>query len=235
MFVLELARQARAPANAAVGAGHVRDGCARRRGFEPVGLRHHVSDLIAAPTVTLDSNRVFVHETFVHDGLDSRQYALQRALARIADRVDNVGQENQIAIADVESGIDGSAGRGIAKRVQALRQLFVDVDNHRILACRIEVFGLEQDALQRHAVDVLEIDQFRRAPIELRSLRVAVTDFLEVSEIRTRHPEIGKLVKTRSREHQDVGIFCFGRIVEVLRVHHQFFRQAAVNHVAIKS
>src|SRR3979411_492454 len=108
MLVLELARQARAPTNAAVSAGHVRDGSAGRRGFEAIGLRHHVSDLITTPTVSLNSDRTFVDVPFVDHALDSRQHALQSALSGIADRVDNVGHENQIAVADIVSRIDRS-------------------------------------------------------------------------------------------------------------------------------
>src|SRR3979409_2011435 len=103
MLVLELARQARAPTNTAVGAGHVRHRRAGRRGFEAIGLRHHVSDLITTPTVSLNSDRVLVDITPVDYGLDSRQHALQSALSRIASRVNNVRHENQIAIADIVS------------------------------------------------------------------------------------------------------------------------------------
>src|SRR5437763_524792 len=53
MLVLKLPRQPGAPADAAIGAGHVHDGGARFGGFEAVGLRDHVGDLIPAPTVFL--------------------------------------------------------------------------------------------------------------------------------------------------------------------------------------
>src|SRR5438477_8707046 len=90
MLVLKLTRQSGAPADAAVGAGHVRDSGAGGGGFEAIGLRDHVGDLIAAPTVSLDSDRVFIDEALIDDGLDSRQHAFHGALAGIAGRVNDV-------------------------------------------------------------------------------------------------------------------------------------------------
>src|SRR6202040_1667525 len=99
------------------------------------------SDLITAPTVSLNSNRVFIHEALINYGLNSGQHTLQRTLSGITDGVDDVGHEDQIAVADVESRIDGSTRAGIAESVQALRELFIDVHDHRVLLLRIEVFG----------------------------------------------------------------------------------------------
>src|SRR5438132_4789159 len=127
MFVLKLTRQACAPADAAVGAGHVRDRGAGRGGFEAIGLRNHVRDLITAPTVSLNADRVFVDEAFIDDGLDSGQHALHGALAGITGRINDVRHENQVAIADIVSRIDRSAGTRITKSVQALTETLVDV------------------------------------------------------------------------------------------------------------
>src|SRR6266446_6194978 len=102
MFILELTRQTGAPTNATIGAGHIRDSSSGLRGFEAIGLRDHVSDLITAPTVSLNSDRVFVDKSFVNDGLNPRQHALQRTRSRIAGGVNNVRHENQIAVADIE-------------------------------------------------------------------------------------------------------------------------------------
>src|SRR2546422_3855324 len=113
MLVLELARQARAPTNAAIGAGHVYDGRAGLRSFEAIGLRQHISDLITAPTVSLDSDRVLVDIAPVEHGLDCWQHAFQSALSRITGRVDNVRHENQVTIADVIRRVDRSARPGI--------------------------------------------------------------------------------------------------------------------------
>src|SRR6266545_1327964 len=108
MFVLELTRQARAPANAAVGARHIRNERAWRRGAKPICLRHHVSDLVSTPTVSLYANRILLNDALVDHGLNSRQYTLQGALSRIADCVDDVRQKDKITVADVEGGIYGS-------------------------------------------------------------------------------------------------------------------------------
>src|SRR2546423_8444843 len=120
MLVLKLARQPRAPANAAVGAGQVNDSGARFGGFEAVGLGDHVGDLISAPTVTLDADVLLVNESAIDDGLDRRQHALQRVTSRIAGFVNDVRHENKIAVADVVSRIDRSARAGIAKLMKAL-------------------------------------------------------------------------------------------------------------------
>src|SRR5712671_4739047 len=126
MLILELTRETAAPTNAAVSTGHIRDGGAGLRGFEAICLCHHVRDLITAPTVSLNSDRVFVHKSLVNDSLNSRQHTLQRTWSRIAGGVDNVRHENQIAVADIERRVDRSTRAGIAKSVQALRQSFVD-------------------------------------------------------------------------------------------------------------
>ena len=55
VLVLAGARDARAPANAAVRARHVRDRRARHRRGEHVRLRDQVRRLIAAPRLTLDA------------------------------------------------------------------------------------------------------------------------------------------------------------------------------------
>src|SRR5437764_15425282 len=117
MLVLKLPWQSRAPANAAVGAGHVRDGGARFGGFEAIGLRDHVGDLISAPTVTLDADVLLVNESAIDDGLHRGQDALQRVSSRIAGFVNNVRHKNQVAVADVISRIDRSARSRIAKLV----------------------------------------------------------------------------------------------------------------------
>src|ERR1041385_6414922 len=103
MFVLKLSRQTRAPADAAVGAGHVYDRRARFGCLEAIGLRDHVGDLITAQTVSLDTDVVLVNEPAIDDGLNGRQNALQSIAAGIASLVNDVPHENQIAVAHVVS------------------------------------------------------------------------------------------------------------------------------------
>ena len=106
VFVLELAREPRAPANAAVGAGHIRHQCAGSGSFETIGLRDHVSDLVTAPTMALNADGVLFDEALIHDGLHGRQHALQRALTRITNVVDNVRHQDQITVAGIERSVD---------------------------------------------------------------------------------------------------------------------------------
>src|SRR6266404_533761 len=103
MLVLELARQTTAPTNPAVGTRHVCNRSAGFRGFETIRLRHHVSDLIAAPTVSLNPNVRLVNKATIDDGLNRGQHALQSTATRIARGVDDVRHEDQIAVADIES------------------------------------------------------------------------------------------------------------------------------------
>src|SRR6185369_6283024 len=72
-LILKLSWQTRAPTNATVSARHVCHESARSRRFEAIRLRDHVRDLITAPTVSLDADRVLIYVTFIDHGLDSRQ------------------------------------------------------------------------------------------------------------------------------------------------------------------
>ncbi len=73
--------QSRAPADAVVGADHVRHRRAGDRGLEAVRLRHHVRDLVAAPRLPVDADRLLVHVALIDHCLNRRQHALDRALA----------------------------------------------------------------------------------------------------------------------------------------------------------
>ena len=105
-FVLKLAGTAAAPADAVVGGDHVGDRCAVFRGFEAVGLGDHVRDLIAAPTVTLDADVLLVDEAAGGDGVDAAEDAFECALAGVAGGVDDVGREDEVAVADVVGDVD---------------------------------------------------------------------------------------------------------------------------------
>src|SRR5437588_8295949 len=144
MLVLKLSWQASTPANAAVGTGLIRDCSSGLRGFEAIRLRDHVSDLITAPTVSLNANVRLVDKTFIDDGLNGRQNALQSTTSRIAGRVNNVRHEDQIAVTNVVSWIDRSPRTRISESMQALRQSFVDVNDHRLLLFWIEVLGFKE-------------------------------------------------------------------------------------------
>src|SRR5215475_9911459 len=127
-LVLELARQPGAPPDAAVGAGHIAHERPGRGGFESVGLRDHIRDLIAAPTVALNADLVLVDKALVDNRLNRGQHAFEGALARIVDGVNDIGHQDQIAIAGVKRGVDRMARTRIDEPVQAVRQSFVNVD-----------------------------------------------------------------------------------------------------------
>src|SRR5215813_5605663 len=74
VFVLKLSRQASAPANAAVRTRHIRHCRAWRCSFEAISLRHHVGDLITAPTVPLNTDCVLVDKSFINYRLHARQH-----------------------------------------------------------------------------------------------------------------------------------------------------------------
>src|SRR5205085_10709737 len=140
--------KSRAPADAAVSAGHVHYGGAGLGGFEAIRLRDHVGDLVTTPTVSLDADVIFVNEAFVDNGLNGGQNALQRIATRIAGFVNDVRHENQVTVAEIVRRVDRSARAGIAKLMKALRQALVDINDHRVLLLRIEVIRLEQQSFE---------------------------------------------------------------------------------------
>src|SRR5688572_29418749 len=119
--------------------------------------------------------------------------------------------------------------------MQTLRQALVDIDQHRILALRIKVVGFKENALERYAVYIFEADQFRSAPVEPCTLRIAVTDLLQVLKVGARNPQVRKLVKARSVEHHRFSVFRFGWIAEILCGHCQPFRQPTIYTIPIES
>src|SRR6185369_2892385 len=144
MLVLKLARQPGSPANPTVRAGHI---CYWRSGrcrFEPRSLSDHISDLVTAPTVSLYADRFLIHIALIDHRLDRRQHALKRALSGMPDRVDDVGFEHEITVARVEGRVDAVTGPRVNEAIQVFGQGLVDVNDHRILLRRIEVFGLDQ-------------------------------------------------------------------------------------------
>ena len=185
-LVLERARHARAPADAAVGADHVRHRRAGLDGAEHVGARDQVGDLVAAPAVALDADARRVDVAHADDLLHGRDDALERALARVADVVDDVRLQHDVAVADVAGDVDARARRRRRVPVQPVGQLLVDVDHQRVLLRRVEVLGLREDRPQHLPVGVAVVDELRAAPDVLRLLRIGVADLREVLEVRAR-------------------------------------------------
>ena len=206
LLVLEGARHAGAPADAAVGADHVRHRRAGLHRREHVRAGDEVGDLVAAPRVSLDADPLRIDVALRDDRVDGRDDALLGALARIARLVDDVGHQHDVAVADVARDVDARAGIGRAVAVQSLGQLLVDVDHQRILLRRIEVLRLGDDRAQRLPVRVDVLHQLGLAPDVFALLRIGVRHLLHVAEARVADPEIRELVEPRLREDHAIGV-----------------------------
>src|SRR5678809_71893 len=131
MLVLKLARQSCSPANAAVGAGHIRNRRAGRGSLESSRLRDHISDLITTPTVALNSDRLLIDKALVYNRLNRWQNTSECALTRMPDGVNDIRHQYQVAVACVVRGIDRMARPRVHETMQSFRQRLVDVHNHR--------------------------------------------------------------------------------------------------------
>src|SRR5579859_1505430 len=101
MFVLELPGNTWPPADAVVGAGHVRDRSSCGRCPETVGLSNHIGDLVATPTVPLNTDCLLIHKACGNHGIDGGEDTLQRTLAGLTDRINDVRLQNEIPVAHV--------------------------------------------------------------------------------------------------------------------------------------
>ncbi len=199
LLVLEGPRHPRPPADAAVGAGHVDDRRARLDGGEDVGLGDHVADLVAAPAVALDADALRVDETHPEDLLDGRDDALEGARPRVADLVNDVGHEDDVAVADVPREIDVRSGRGRIVPVEAVGHLFIDVDHEGIFLGRVEVVGLDEDGRQRGPVGVDIVDELGPAPTVIGLLGVGVAHFARGGEVDAAQPRGPGTPRTSAR------------------------------------
>src|SRR5581483_7302586 len=164
MLVLKLPWNTWAPADAIVSADHIRNRSARSRGTKTIGTGNHVGDLVPAPAMPLNTDRLLIHKSAVHYFLNRRKHTVQSALSREANLVGDIRFQYQIAVADVVTHIDRMLWAGLDIVVHALRKALVDVHQQRILLLRIEIFRLIERPFQRHAVRALEMNQLRGAP-----------------------------------------------------------------------
>src|SRR6185437_14039086 len=176
VLVLELAHHARGPADAAVGAGHVRHHGPGLDRAEAVGVGDHVGDLVSAPAMPLDADAMRVNEAHGLHRVNGGQHALHGAFAGRAGVVDDVGLEHDVAVAGVAQRVDAGAGRGRDVVVEVLRKPLVEVHHQRILLVRIEALGRDQQGLELLAVAVDVVNQLRASPAVLGLLGVGVTD-----------------------------------------------------------
>ena len=73
--------------------------------------------------------------------------------------------------------------------VEPVRKILVEVRDHRVLLVRVEVLGLVEDALERHAVRRGPRYELRGAPVVLLLKWVRVGDLRELREARA-DPEV---------------------------------------------
>ena len=218
-LILEGPGHARAPADAAVGAGHVDDGRARFHGGEHVGLGDHVADLVAAPAVALDADPFRVDETHPENFLDGRDDALEGARPRVADLVDDVGHEDDVTVADIAREIDVRSGRGRIVAVEALGHRFIDVDHERVLFRGVEVVGFDQDGGEGDPVSVNVIDALGLAPAVARLLGIGVADLARGGKTAAAHPKVRELFEPLQREGIDIRVFGLAEAAEELVEH----------------
>ena len=94
--------------------------------------------------MSLNADVRLVNKTFIDHGLNGGQHALQSTASRIAGRINDVRHEDQIAVTDIVSWIDRSPRARIAESMQALRESFIDINDHRVLLFWIEVVRFKQ-------------------------------------------------------------------------------------------
>ena len=97
--------------------------------------------------MALDADRIAIHESLIHHGLNRRQNALERTLAGMAEGVHNIGSQHQVAIAHVISNVDGRPRSRPHETIHVLRKPLVKIDHHRILLRWIEIVGLVECGL----------------------------------------------------------------------------------------
>ena len=162
-----------------------------------------------------------IDEALVHDGLDRRQDALQRALAGVAGRVDDVRHQHQVAVAHVVGDVDGVARRRPDERVHVLREPLVDVDHQRVLLRRVEVLRFIQRRFEWNAIGIAEMDQFARSPQHLFLLWIRVGYLFEGAERRIRDMNVRLVVESGGGDHDHVGVLGLAESAVILRAHQQ--------------
>ncbi len=95
--------------------------------------------------------------------------------------------------------------------VQVLREALVDVDDHWILLLRVEVLRLNEDAGEFNAVEVLVVNQLRLAPDEVLLLRIGVSHFAELAEVRVGDEVIREIVERGNGQKEHVGVLGLDR------------------------
>jgi hypothetical protein len=95
--------------------------------------------------------------------------------------------------------------------VEPVRKILVEVRDHRVLLVRVEVLGLVEDALERHAVRRRPRYELRGAPVVFLLKWVRVGDLRELREARA-DPEVREVHERALGDQVHVGVLRLLRI-----------------------
>ena len=137
-------------------------------------LRDQIRCLVPAPRLALKTEPFGIHIAAREQPLHAGNNRLERARTRVPNLVVNVRLEDEISVRRVVGRIDHVAARRRHVVVQAVRELLVEVRNHRILLGRIEVLRLVEQPLERHAIGANPVHELHRPPVVILLLGVGV-------------------------------------------------------------
>ena len=156
--------------------------------------------------------------------LDTGDDALLGRLAGVADRVDDVRHEPQVAVAHVVRRVGRRPRGGLRVTVDVVRVALVEVHHHRVLASRIEPLGLDEDSLQLDAVAVRPVDDFGPTPSHPALERAGVGEFATLAETHVGDPHIGELRERGHGEEQPIRLLGPGQTTDGAVDHQQLLR-----------
>ena len=207
LFVLEHPAHSGAPANAAIGTGHVADRCPGFGTGKQIGLGNQPCGLVPAPTVPLHPDPGFIDKPLIHHELHPGQDSVGGAGPRFTGLVGDIRNKQHVAPADIETEIDDrAAGGGRMIGMQVVTVPLVEINQQRILVIGIKIIRLVQQAVQRLSVTGRPVDQLGRAPAIFVLVRVDVTDSSHRPESGRRCPQIGTASKGASRENRGIAV-----------------------------
>src|SRR5690606_22458957 len=140
MLVLKLSVQTTCPTDTAISGRHVHDRCTRPCGRIHICARNQMSNLIAAPALSLNSDMVTVNKWKLLQSFYTRVDIDFCGFTRITFVISNVRRKYQITITHKKTNIQTRWSRSswyIA--IQSITQFLIEINNHRILFIFIKV------------------------------------------------------------------------------------------------
>ena len=137
----------------------------------------------------------------------------------VADLVNDVRAQEDVAVADIAREIDVRPGRRRIVAVQAHGLGLVDIDHEGVFFRRVEVLGLDDDGRKDLAVGVGVFDELGLAPVVPGLLGIGAADLLRRREVRAAHPEVREFVEALLGENIDVRVLGFQEAAELLVQH----------------